>query len=322
MKASLLCILLIISAYLPTQAQLTVSGFTNYNLHGFNVLVNNQAISGHATAVQGAVDYLDTLLLRVTQYGLEAEVLDSLKAIPIFMEWALTTGSAWYHYDVNWLIQNGYNPAKARAVEITNITNFVNWSRQNQPMVIMHELAHGYNDHVLTLGYPAIGAAFTHAVNTGIYNSVPYNPGNGNPQFNLPAYALSNQQEYFAEITEAYLGQNDYYPFDSTDLRSFDPMGYEVVKAVWRFGGNTAIGDEAPWQVRMYPVPAEDLLFVESSSPQPLKVYLSDTMGRVYDSFEVGKEGLQIDLSGYASGLYMLIFQDDRYRSSRRFVKK
>ncbi|MEZ4829034.1 MAG: T9SS type A sorting domain-containing protein [Bacteroidia bacterium] len=257
-------LLFLICCFSYAKAQLTVTGFTNYSLHGFNVLVNDQAISQHAAATQHAVNYLDTLLLEITQFGLAPEIMDSLLEVPIFMEWALTTGSAWYHPDVNWLIQNGYNPAKAKAVEIANITNFVNWSKQNQPLMIMHELAHAYHDRVLGFSYNPILNSYNVAMNAGIYNSVPYNPGNGNAPFNQPAYAKTNEREYFAEITEAYLGENDYFPFDSTDLKTHDPAGYEVVKDIWKLGNATALEDRlGETNLRIYPNPTREWIQFE-----------------------------------------------------------
>jgi hypothetical protein len=45
-----------------------------------------------------------------------------------------------------WLKENGYNPDKARSVEVTNAPNFVKWSQTGQPWMLPHELAHGYHD--------------------------------------------------------------------------------------------------------------------------------------------------------------------------------
>ena len=49
------------------------------------------------------------------------------------------------------------------------------------------------------------------------------------------AYALNNEREYFAELTEAFFGRNDYYPFVATDLAEYDPQGYAVLRQVWGF---------------------------------------------------------------------------------------
>lgn len=305
-------------------AQLTVAGFTGYDLHGFRVLVNTQALSSHPAESQAAINYLDTLLFRVTEIGFAPDILDSLRKVPIFMERAFNNGGAWYHYGTAWLIQNGLNPAKGSAVEITNMNNFVNWSRLNQPMIIMHELTHAYHHRVLGLNYPGVLNAYQAAVNSGAYNAVPYNPGGGAQPFNQPAYALTDNREYFAEITEAYLGRNDYFPFDSTDLRTFDPLGYQVAKTVWRFEGANRIEDDltAPWQVRLFPNPAQDRLFIEANSAQVLAVSLSDMWGRQMGVYDLVPSGLEIDLSALPAGPYCLTVSGGNYLTRRTVIRR
>ena len=48
-----------------------------------------------------------------------------------------------------------------------------------------------------------------------------------------PAYAITNHREYFAELSEAYFGRNDYYPFVRAELEAFDLGGYGVVHSAW-----------------------------------------------------------------------------------------
>jgi hypothetical protein len=47
------------------------------------------------------------------------------------------------------------------------------------------------------------------------------------------AYALVNDQEYFAEATEAFFGTNDMLPFVRVELERHDPKLYQVLKDVW-----------------------------------------------------------------------------------------
>jgi dipeptidyl-peptidase-4 len=48
------------------------------------------------------------------------------------------------------------------------------------------------------------------------------------------AYALNNDQEYFAEATEAFFGTNDFYPFTRDELKEHDPEVFQVLEEVWR----------------------------------------------------------------------------------------
>ena len=77
-------------------------------------------------------------------------------------------------------------------------------------------------------GQKEIGAAFAAAVASGAYAKVKY-AGGGSKK----AYALTNKQEYFAELTEAFFWQNDFYPFNKAQLATFDPQGYAAVDKAW-----------------------------------------------------------------------------------------
>ena len=46
-------------------------------------------------------------------------------------------------------------------------------------------------------------------------------------------YALTNEKEFFAEMTEAYFGQNDFYPFNRAELKRDEPELYELLTKIW-----------------------------------------------------------------------------------------
>ena len=41
-------------------------------------------------------------------------------------------------------------------------------------------------------------------------------------------------EKKFAEISEAYFGTNDFYPFTRAELAAYDPVGYAMLEQVWR----------------------------------------------------------------------------------------
>jgi hypothetical protein len=55
---------------------------------------------------------------------------------------------------------------------------------------------------------------------------------------------MNNDQEYFAELSEAYFGTNDIYPFVRAEVREHDPEGYRMLRKVW--GGKPADAPPAP----------------------------------------------------------------------------
>jgi len=47
------------------------------------------------------------------------------------------------------------------------------------------------------------------------------------------AYAMTKHKEYFAELTEALFGKNDFEPSDRKELMQMDPGGFTVVATKW-----------------------------------------------------------------------------------------
>ena len=46
-------------------------------------------------------------------------------------------------------------------------------------------------------------------------------------------YALSDQKEFFAEMTEAYFGVNDFYPFNHAELKEAEPETFALLTEIW-----------------------------------------------------------------------------------------
>jgi hypothetical protein len=44
---------------------------------------------------------------------------------------------------------------------------------------------------------------------------------------------FTNPKEYFAELSEAYFGKNDFYPFVRGELKVHDPVGYRLMEEAW-----------------------------------------------------------------------------------------
>lgn len=217
-------------------AQLIVDGYTNYNLAGFTVLVENEALDESTvdeSYTEQAINLLELKLLEILEFNIDQEIKDSLKAVPFFIDWNTTSGAAVYHPGEAWLITNGYLAEKARGIEISNLVNFVEWTHQNQPYMVLHELAHAYHHRVLNFNSSIITHAFTTAVNQNLYTNVSYHVGNESYFTQEFAYALNSEIEYFAEITEAYFGLNDYFPFTYPDLYNYDLIGFNALVSIW-----------------------------------------------------------------------------------------
>lgn len=132
-----------------------------------------------------------------------------------------------YHPSREWLEEHAYNPDKAGCVELGNARNFLAWTRE-QPWMVLHELAHSYHHHVLGYDNPDIKAAYEKAVASTSYEHVLHINGQ-----TVRHYALTSDQEYFAECTEAFFGTNDMYPFVCAELKPHDPTAFETLDKVW-----------------------------------------------------------------------------------------
>jgi hypothetical protein len=213
--------------------RLVATGFASTQVYrqeaiqGFTVLIHPEVLQ-HPPDAKELRQELHRQLAAIARV-LPPRRLAALRQVPIWVEWAKRPqGAAEFHPSADWLRQNGYNPQKADAVEISNSRNFVQWSRRDQPWMIMHELAHAYHHRVLGDNHGSIITAYNHAVQQKRYASVAYIQGG-----NRKAYALTNAKEYFAELTEAYWGKNDFYPFNRAQLKTYDPIGYRLMQTVW-----------------------------------------------------------------------------------------
>ncbi len=201
--------------------------YVTKTLHGFTLRIHREALAA-TDELTPALELLGEKLEEITQIVPEP-ALTHLKKIPIWIERNNPDfPCACYHPSRDWLSQHGYDVRKEDGVEIANPKNFVTWTINDQPMMVLHELAHGYHDIVFGYDDPYIRAVYQHAKVNGLYDRVRYHRGG-----EREAYAKTNPMEYFAELTEAYFGYNDFYPFDAEDLKKHDPKGYEMCRRLW-----------------------------------------------------------------------------------------
>ncbi len=217
-----------------TEFDLEADEYLSLKIHGFHVLLEEKAINESTEETNEALDILRISLSEILELNIRSYIKDSLIKVPIFVD--LNTKedkAAVYHPNREWLQENGYPVEKERAVEITNITNFISWTEQNQPFMVFHELAHAYHHRIFNFDNEDITNAYQNALQEGLYLNVGYHEGGGNYTTRARAYGLANEIEFFAEATEAYFGMNDFYPYERTDLLSYDSVSYAMIEKVW-----------------------------------------------------------------------------------------
>lgn len=196
-------------------------------IEGFTVLISPE-VAARSAQRQDLRAELEMQLLEISGL-LPSSALEKLRKTRIWVEWKAKGGSAAeFHSSRVWLSANRYNPEKFNAVEINNVENFLAWSRQEHGSILLHELAHSYFAALPEYDRLLVDMAYSSALDTGRYDSVSYHDGSL-----VRAYALTDSSEYFAELTEAYFGLNDFYPFVRADISDHDPDGYAIMLRSW-----------------------------------------------------------------------------------------
>jgi hypothetical protein len=202
--------------------------YATTHVAGWTVRVNRELLTTQSALGSNALQLLSQKLRDITN-AVPPRACDALRQVPLWL--GVDDGHApcaEYHPSKQWLGENGYNPDKAKCIEIGNARRFIEWSR-TQPSMILHELAHAYHDQVLSFSHARIKAAFARAQAGGAYDSVEHADGR-----KKRSYALSNEREYFAESTEAFFGTNDFYPFTRDELKRHDPEIFSLLEELWR----------------------------------------------------------------------------------------
>jgi hypothetical protein len=203
------------------------SSYQVRTIHGFRVLFSARLLE-HKSEADEVLDELSKQLEAISKV-VPAEPLRMLRRVPFWVERDfLLDKAALFRPSAENLRARGENPDKAGGVEVSNARNFVDWSRKEQPFAALHELAHAYHFHVIGYSEPAVLQAYQNAKESGLYARVKY--VNGGEQ---PGYAATNPQEYFAELSEAYFGKNDFYPFTRAELKEYDAVGYQLMQQAW-----------------------------------------------------------------------------------------
>ncbi|MFN8694582.1 MAG: hypothetical protein ACK5XX_09310 [Holosporales bacterium] len=111
---------------------------------------------------------------------------------------------------------------------MTMIAAYIFRLKADRPGVLLHEFAHAYHDTEGKRFQLEIDRAYAEAVRSGMYQNVPISGGKMGA-----AYAITNNREYFAELTAAYFDLGTMTPRTKADLKQRDAMGFELMRRVW-----------------------------------------------------------------------------------------
>ena len=200
------------------------------NIEGWTVRVDDRLLHGDGAAPgERALKLLTARLVAITIVVPEKS-LTKLRAITIELDLNYGDLTAMqYHPDAGWLKENGYSEKLAKCVHIPEVEDFLSpYENHRMPWVVLHELAHGFHDQTIGFDDARVTAVWKKFCQSGRYKSVLTRPGHLREH-----YGLTDQKEFFAEMTECYFGSNDFYPFVTGELKQAEPEIFQLLAEIW-----------------------------------------------------------------------------------------
>lgn len=205
-------------------------GHETRTVEGWTVRIDRRLLEGDGKAVgDHALRLLANRLYEIA-FVLPADKVERLRKIAIQIDLSYADlVSAQYHVSADWLREHGHDPALARCVHIPDAAE---WSSRRhqvvQPWSVLHELSHAYHDQVLGFDEPAIVAAWERFRDDPRSGAALHVDGG-----TVEHYGRTDQMEFFAEMTEAYFGVNDFAPFNRGQLATQEPEAHALMAKVW-----------------------------------------------------------------------------------------
>jgi len=210
---------------------LPTSDYDVIHVDGFTVLVSPE-FKKQSGLKQQVLRRLKTHLLEISKV-VPSKRLNQLQLTKLWLEVNTNNnGSGEYHPSKQWLIENGYNPDKEMSIEINNAKNYLEWTQidSNSRHTVLHELAHALHDQLSEEIKSEIKNQYQKVRKMDLYKD---SPRKGNKIIE-DAYALTDEWEYFAELSETILIDNDYFPNTKEELADYDSEGYKLVNRIWK----------------------------------------------------------------------------------------
>jgi len=141
--------------------------------------------------------------------------------------------TAEYHPGADWLVENQRDPAMVKGIEFTDVPKLAE-ETVRMPVLLLHELAHAWHDQVLGFDHPEVRAAWEGAKSSGRLERVERRLFGRDDRPVERHYGLTNPQEFFAEMSEAWFDVNDFYPYNRKELLQTDPETARLIERLWQ----------------------------------------------------------------------------------------
>lgn len=204
---------------------------TNRDIEGWSVRIDERLLSGPGKATgDHALRLLSNRLYEIA-FVVPADKVERLRKVTIQID--LTHGkltAAQYHPSAGWLKDNGYSTDLEKCVHIPGAAEWSSLHHQTiQPWSLLHELSHAYHDQALGFDNKEIETVWEKFRANPRYHHILHIDGHLTRH-----YALTNAKEFFAEMTEAYFGTNDFAPFNRAELKQDEPDVFALMEKIWR----------------------------------------------------------------------------------------
>ena len=211
---------------------LNVSAIDNKNYH--RITLEGRAIHIEKTLVDNNDPRVFPVLrvlgekLREVKKLLPKHHYKTLENVPIWISKNSGEHAEFYFFERR-IYKGERNPDMLNGIEFQNIDNLLEHFEQS-PMLVIHELAHAFHK----INYEDIDEQIMDAFNNARWENLYEDLKLGRDLTRYKMYASHSPFEYFSELTEAYFGINDYFPHSRKELRKHDPVGYKMIKSIWR----------------------------------------------------------------------------------------
>lgn len=214
----------------PSAKELHKHTYQDRTIEGWTIRVDDRLLTDeNQKLTDRAMKFLEAKLFDITVV-VPKDRLKKLQSVVIVVD--LEHGkltSMQYHPSKGWLKGNGYSTDLAKCVHIPRASDIATKRNINeQPWVILHELAHAYHDQILGFDNPRVREAYDNFKTSGRGDKTLLYNGN-----RVKHYALTNPMEFFAEMTESFFGVNDFYPFTRAELKETEPETFELLRDIW-----------------------------------------------------------------------------------------
>ena len=200
-------------------------------IEAFRVQIDERLLPGGSDEEVGrvALEFLAAKLADI-RIVVPVDKLDQLRQVTIVLDASCgDLHSMQYHPSGDWLESHGYPRDLEKCVHLPRAVDVATRRNVNeQPWVVLHELAHAYHDQVLGFDEPRILAAWKAFKADARGQSTLLFDGSRTKH-----YGLTDQKEFFAEMTEAYFGSNDFQPFNRAELKTDHPAIFALLTDIW-----------------------------------------------------------------------------------------